>query len=262
MENVLRFFRQSIMSYKALFTWLKPGVYITSKVAGPIFQVIFFSIMVSFAYKSSNITSYIIGNSIVLCTLNAIFGVGTVLTEERQMGTLKVVLASTINKFIVFVGRASFHIVDGLFTVLIGFTVGLVFFNIDLSHANLLLLLLNLIISVFSAAGLGLLIGCLGLVITDMNLIMNLASMGLLALTGANFPIEKFPAFIQGFCYLLPMTRGIQASKMIAAGAGIDSVYMLMLGEFLVGTVYILAGYGLMNTMERLARKRGTIELF
>lgn len=262
MEGVVRFFRQSLMSYRALFSWLKPEVYMTTKIIGPVFQVIFFSIMASYAYKTNNITPYIIGNSIVLCTLNAIFGVGGVLSEERGMGTLKIVLASPVNKFIVFVGRSFFHIIDGLFTVLIGFAVGLAFFRMDMSGANIPLLALNLLITIFSASGMGLLIGSLGLVITDMNLINNLASMGLLALSGANFPIEKFPVFLQNFCYILPMTRGIKASKMIVSGAGFDSVSYLIIGEFLVGIIYTVLGYILMRVMERQARKRGSIDIF
>lgn len=262
MEGILRFLRQSTMSYKALFTWLKPQVYITSKIIGPVFQVAFFSIMASYAYNSKNIAPYVVGNSIVLCTLNAIFGVGGVLSEERSIGTLKIVLASPINKFIVFVGRASFHIIDGLFTVFIGFAVGILFFNLDLSATNIPLLLLNLLVTIFSASGMGLLIGSLGLIITDMNLIMNLASMGLLALSGANFSIEKFPVFLQAICYMLPMTRGIKASKLIISGGSLGTVSFLMLEEFLIGAAYIVAGYMLMKVMERQARRSGSIDLF
>jgi ABC-2 type transport system permease protein len=118
------------------------------------------------------------------------------------------------------------------------------------------------VITVFSASGLGLLLGSFGLIVTDMNFIMNLASMGLLALSGANFPIEKFPEFIQKICLLLPMTRGIKASRMIAAGQDMSSVSYLLLGELLVGAVYITAGYIMMNIMEKQARIKGNIELF
>jgi ABC-2 type transport system permease protein len=250
------------MSYKALFGWIKPEVYITTKVASPIFQIIFFAIMASYGYRTNNITPYVVGNAIVLCTLNAIFGVGGIMAQEREFGTLKIVLATPVNKFVVFVGRSFFHILDGLSTVFIGFMAGILFFGMDLSGTNIPLLLLTLVISVFAASGLGLLIGSLGLVITDMNLIMNLASMGLLALSGANFPIEKLPVFMQKLCYVLPLTRGIKASRLLVTGSGFSSVQSLIAGEFIIGVAYTLTGYLLLRYMERRSRHTGNFDLY
>lgn len=59
-EPLNRFFRHTFYSYKALFNWLDPEVYILVKIIGPIFQVLFFGIVQHYANSTSDITIYII----------------------------------------------------------------------------------------------------------------------------------------------------------------------------------------------------------
>lgn len=257
-----RFLRQSLLSYKAMYGYLNKRIFLLQKVGNPILQLVFFAMLAKYIYHTRDSTPWIIGNAFLLSVYNALFGVGTVMNHERQFGTLKVVVSSPSNKFSIFAGRAFFHILDGLFSVIIGLTIGVLFFNCDFSRTNLPLFFLVIIISMFAAMGMGLLIGSLGLVLTDMNLLLNLSMSLLLIFCGSNFPVERLPAFLQPISYFLPMTRGIKACRLIANGQITPYVWQLISMELLVGVIYTMLGYLLFIYFERLARKQATLDIY
>lgn len=262
MEVISRFFRQSMMSYKALFGFLSPKIYILVKVINPIFQLIFFSLLASYVYQTDDVTPWLIGNAFLLSMFNSLFGVGTVMANERQFGTLTSIIASPSNHFLIFVGRAFMHIIDASSTVLIGFAVGYIFFGIDFSQTNFLMLFITIFISMYAAMGIGLLIGSIGLIVKDMNLILNTVSMGFMILTGANFPLSELPYFIQYISYSIPITRSIEAGRLIVAGGGSTSLFTLMVKEVMIGTIYIIIGYYLLKVLERKAREGADMDLY
>lgn len=82
------------------------------------------------------------------------FGVGTVMVNERQFGTLASIIVSPSNNFLIFVGRAFMHIFDSALTVAIGFFVGYLFFGVDYSQTNSLLLTISILVgTVYLLAG-------------------------------------------------------------------------------------------------------------
>ncbi len=261
-DEVGRFFRQSILSFKALFGWLDPKIYILVKIINPVFQLIFFCLLAKHAYKVSDVTPWVVGNALLLCTYNAMFGVGTVLLDERSFGTLKTVIASPSSKFLVFTGRASMHVFDAALTVIIGFSAGAAAFGVSFKGVNILLLILVILTAMFSASGMGLLIGSLGLRIRDMNLVLNISAMGLLALSGANFPIDRLPLILQKLSYAIPLTRSVKAARLVMSGEGLYTIGGLILGEILIGTAYLLLGYILLRIMETLARKTASLDIY
>jgi ABC-2 type transport system permease protein len=261
-ESVERFFIQSWLSFKALFGWIDPKMYFFVKVLNPIFQIIFFCLLAKYSYHTSSLAPWVIGNSLLLCVYNCIFGIGNVFAVERYYGTLKMVVAAPSNKFIVFFQRGFVHIIDSLFTVLIGLIVGSILFNIGFKNVNIILLLCIILIAMFSAVGFGLFIGSFGLISSNMNLIMNIISMLLVAFSGANFPIEWLPTMIQKFSYCLPITRSIKAANLLMKGQGLSNIYNLMIQEILIGIVYIILGYLLMKITEDIAKKTASLDLY
>lgn len=260
--SINRFFRQSLMSFKSLFGWLDPKIYLLVKVIDPIFQLLFFCLLARYVYNAEDITPWVIGNAFLLCTKNAIFGVGHVLVVERFFGTLKVVVATPSNKFLVFISRGLMHIIDSLFTVFIGLVAGVIFFGISFSGVNIPLFFLVTLVAMLAATSLGLLLGCFGLWLRDMNLLMNTAAMGLLALSGANFPLASFPPIVQRLSYSLPITRSIEAARLLMTNSDTALVYRLMSQEILLAIVYTIAGYILLKLMENLAKRSASLDVY
>lgn len=264
MDELMRMYRNGLYSFKGLYGYLKPQVYILVKVINPIFQVIFFSLVARHAYGNADITPFIIGNAFVLCIYNAFFGVGTNLISERSLGTLKLLIASPYNKFMLFVSKSTFHIIDGIITVIIGLFTGIVLFNLKISVNILPYFILCLLFAMFTACSLGLFIGSIGLVTRDINLLLNLSSMLLMCLSGVNFPIEKLPLLLQKFSAILPLTNALQGCKLLMNSEVIayKVINSLLLRELLLGIAYCVLAYITLSIMENLSKRRATIDIY
>jgi ABC-2 type transport system permease protein len=264
MELVKRSYRNGLYTFKGLFGFLKPEVYVLVKVINPVFQVLFFSLIAKHAYGNKDITPFIIGNAFVLCMYNAFFGVGCNLINERGFGTLKLLIGSPCNKFFVFITKSSFHIIDGIITVSIGLITGIIFFNIRIPINILPYFLLCLLIAIFTACSMGMLVGSIGLITRDINMLLNLSSSLLMSLSGVNFPTEKLPLILQYISNILPLTNALKASKLLINGGIIDygKINSLLFNELLLGIGYCIVAYISLRIMEKLAKCKATIDIY
>ena len=63
-NNFRLFFQGALLSYVALFRWLRPVTYMASKVLLPLNQMLFFTLLGTFATGRDNAHFYVIGNAI------------------------------------------------------------------------------------------------------------------------------------------------------------------------------------------------------
>jgi len=252
------FFSYSWFAYRALFTWLTPQTYLTLKILAPVTQVIFFTLLGR--ATGGNAAYYVIGNSTELAVTSGIFGVIQVIVTERRMGTLSQLMMAPTSSAVTFYGRGLFLILDGLTSIAVGFFAGAVLFGLDFAHVDWVGLVVALVITCFSVSGLGLTLGVMGLVGTDLNLLLNAALSLLLVICGVNFPIERLPGPIQVLAQVLPLTHGLVAVRAAFAGHTSDVLRWTVL-EFVVGCAYFCLGYALFARFEYLARKRATLDL-
>lgn len=262
MEGIERFFTQSYISFKALFGWLEPKSYIFIKIIAPIFQLIFFCLLAKFCYGAENLAPYVVGNALLLCTSNCIFGLGNVFIADRYYGTIKSIMTMPTSKFPLFLQRGFPHAVDSLTSVIIGGAIGSIVFGINYKGVNMWLMLCVLLVAMFAASSFGLLIGVCSLMTSEMHMLLNLAEMSLIALCGANFPIEQLPLLLRYISFCLPLTRSISASKIILSGGTFNDVRSLIFGEILIGVIFIIAGYLFLTATERFAKKKATLDFY
>lgn len=264
MEMVERAYRNGLYTFKGLFGFLKPEVYVLVKVVNPIFQVLFFSLIAKHAYGNEDITHFIVGNAFVLCMYNAFFGVGCNLISERGYGTLKLLIGSPCNKFNVFITKSTFHIIDGIITVAIGLFTGMIFFNIKIPINIFPYFLICLILAIFTVCSMGLLVGSMGLITRDISMLLNISSMILMCLCGVNFQVEKLPIVLQYVSNILPLTNALKASKLLINDGIInyEKVNSLLLNELLLGIGYCIIAYLSFRIMEKLAKCRAAIDIY
>jgi ABC-2 type transport system permease protein len=260
--NVKIFFDGAILSYRALFRWLRPATYIASKILAPLTMMIFFVLIGAYASGSNDASFYVIGNALIFAASSGIFGVTMSIGGERWSGTLPYLFGSPANRMAIFVGRAFMHILDGMLGVFIGLGWGILLFGLDLSQTHLMPLLLTILITTFSTAGLGLLMGCVGLITRNVMLVNNTVYFSMLLFSGANISLESLPNWMQVVSSYIPLTRGIASTRLIVAGAGINEILPLLLEEFLIGLIFTLLGFFLFSTFEKQAKKLGTLEIF
>jgi ABC-2 type transport system permease protein len=260
--NLVIFFRGAYLSYIALFAWLRPVTYIASKVIMPLNQMLFFTFLGISATGRDSASFYIIGNAVQIAAVSGIYGVTFSVGGERWSGTLGYLFGTPANRMSIFLGRAFFHILDGMLGVLLAFIWGIVLLGLDLSNANLPALGLTIAITTISTSGLGLLMGCVSLITRNIMFVNNTVYFLLLVFSGSNIPLDVLPESIRTISYALPLTRGIQASRTLINGGTIQEIGSYLLGEFMIGLLYAIIGYTLFRWFEFQAKRLGSLEVF
>ena len=90
------FFVGGAISYRALFNWISPGMYATTMLGSPLFQILFFTYLGRYA-GSQDDAFFIVGNAIQVAAMSGIYGMTMGIANERQFGTLQPLLATPAN---------------------------------------------------------------------------------------------------------------------------------------------------------------------
>ncbi len=246
-------------SYRSLYAWQRFVPYISVKVVFPLAQMLLFMFMGQLA-GLQNPLYIVIGNILLLPATNGVMGVSMTISGERDFRTLPYLIASPAPRGPLFLGRSLVHIVDGMLSTLAALLLGVLFFHVNLSQANLWLTVLCILLISFTSCGIGLILGSLSLRTREAGTITSMVSIALYIFSGVNFPVEVLPKSLQVISYSLPLTRGIAAARQAMAGAGWLTVRSLVLEELLIGLVYIMVGYFLFLWLEKRSLVDGQIE--
>lgn len=255
------FFRAARLSYVALFRWLRPTQYIASKLAMPLAQMLFFVFVGTFGAAGVGQDFFVIGNALQIAAVSGIYGVTMSIGGDRWEGTLVYLFGTPANRPAIFFGRALVHIFDGFLGVAVALMWGVVLFGLSFANLSVALLALIVLITVYSTCGLGLLMGCIGLITRNVMFVNNTVYFVLLLLSGANVPEAMMPGWLWAIGRAVPLSHGIQAARRAFAGAPDAEVWNLVAREAAVGTAYLLVGYFLFRVIERTAKRRGTLEV-
>jgi ABC-2 type transport system permease protein len=246
-------------SYRALYAWQSFLPYVSVKVVYPLAQMLLFLFMGRLAGLDDPLF-IVIGNILLLPATNGVSGVSMTISGERDFRTLPYLIASPAPRAPLFLGRSLVHILDGLLSTLMALVLGVVFFHVDLSRANLPLVTACILLLSITSCGLGLILGSLSLRTREAWTITSMVVIALYIFSGVNFPVQVLPASLQAVSYSLPLTRGIQAARLAMGGADWGAVQSLVMGELLIGLLYIACGYFLFVWLEKRSLVDGQIE--
>lgn len=261
MENLKRFIRHSKLSYKALFGFLDPKTYVMVMLLNPLTQILFFGMLVNYVYEGQGLVGYIASNALLLCVMSAVFGMMSVVTSDRGMGTLPIVMASPASKSVLFFARSVPHILNGIFTSCLGLGFGLLVFDISISISVILPLIIVWFVSIFSACCLGLILASFSFWTPSMHLLSNLLGSVLLLLSGANYSLSVMPNWLSELARFFPLTRGVELTKALVTEGYAPQFTQLLAQELLLGCFYFTISLAAINYAEYLARGKGTMEL-
>lgn len=253
------FFIGGMISYRALFNWLRPSIYIPTMLGSPLFQILFFTHLGRFTGLNDD-SFFVVGNAVQVSSMAAIYGATMAIGNERWMGTLSPLLASPANRIALFLGRSLPYIANGLLVSAFGFVVGATLLEFDLTARSIAPLAVVVIVTCVSCTGAGLLLGSIGLRARDVFFVSNLMYFLMLLFCGVNIPLDVLPGWMQVVGEALPITHGIQAAREVAAGASLGDVAGLVGNEAVHGLVYLAAAYVLFRVLEEESRRRATLE--
>ena len=249
------------ISYRALFNWISPGMYVTTMLGSPLFQILFFVYLGRYA-GSQDDSFFIVGNAIQIAAMAGIYGMTMGIANERQYGTLQPLLATPANRLAIFTGRALPFVANGILVSLFGFAMSWLLLDFRPADGSLPGLALAIAVTTCSCVALGMLIGSIGLRARDVFFGANLVYFLMLLVCGVNIANDDLPTWLGAIGRCLPLTHGIEAARQIAAGTPVSDVSGLLWTEAGIGLAYATAAYVLFRVFEAEGRRRASLETF
>ena len=259
---IRRFFHQAWLYHKGQNAAFDFEEFTLFQFAYPLLTLIFYVVLASYSFRTTELTHWVVGNSFLLCVNITLFSLGGAFEGERYYGRLRSIIASPANKLAIVLQKAVFPIITAIVTVFVGFLAGSLIFGVPFTDVNLGLLLVVIVVSMFAAAGLGLLLAAFSLLTDSMQLILNTACYVLMIFCGANFPIAQLPAWGRALSQALPLTRGISAAKLLFGGFETRIFTGLLVGEALIGALLFLVSFWVIKIAERAAIRKASLEMF
>jgi ABC-2 type transport system permease protein len=257
--SVRVFFVGGLISYRALFSWLNPWVYIPSFLVAPVFQILLFVYIGRSAQLQSD-SFYVIGNGLQYAAIPCLFAMANTIAGERNQQTLGYILITPARRLPLFLGRALPVVTNGFFVSAFALVVGGAIVGTHIAASRYPPIILVIAVSAFACTGLGLINAGLGLIARETAVLSNIFFGVLLILSGANVPVHDLPGWMQPVSQVVPLTHGIAAARHLAAGDSFRSILGLLGAEALIGLVYATLGYVLIRGTESVSRRRATLE--
>jgi ABC-2 type transport system permease protein len=255
------FFVGGRISYRALFNWIRPEIYIPTMLIGPVFQILFFAYLGRYS-KLADDSFFVVGNAVQTSAMSGVFAATMAIANERQFQTLSPLLATPANRFAIFMGRALPVLFSGLLVSAWGFLFGRLLLDFHPPFSSVPGLALVVVISVASCTAFGLTLGSIGMRARDVFISANVAYNLMWLLCGVNIPLDSLPGWLSQIGRLLPLTHGIAAARRIAAGASLGSVDGLIWTEIGIGAAWATLAFALVRWFEFEGRRRASLETF
>ena len=248
------------LSYRALFGWLNPLMYVLTLLIPTVTQLCFF-VYLGRAAGVADDEFYLVGNALVAAAAPTLFGMSQTISDERYTQTLGLLVVSPANRVALFLGRALPVMANGIVVSAWVFLVGSLVFRIQVPASALAPLALVIVVTAGSCAGLGLLNAALGLRWRETAVLSNTLLWVLLIFAGVNIPLDRVPDWMSTIAQGLPVTHGAEAARDLISGASLARVADLIAAEALVGIVYAGLGLAAIRLFEQEARRGATLEV-
>ncbi|WP_405937518.1 hypothetical protein OG338_13165 [Streptomyces sp. NBC_00726] len=101
------------LSYRALFNWTTPPMFIGTLLVGPLLQLLFF-VYLGRQLGVADDRFYLLGNAVISSSTACVYGGTMAVANERRYGTLGAVLLSPRHRAPLWFGRALPYVLNGL----------------------------------------------------------------------------------------------------------------------------------------------------
>jgi ABC-2 type transport system permease protein len=249
-----------LLSFRGLFNWLHPALFVPTLIVPPLFQVLFFAYLGRAAELESD-SFYVVGNSIQLAALPGLFAMSQAIAGERRAQTLPHLLASPASRAALFLGRSLPAMAIGVAVSLASFTFGVLVLDVEMAWSSLPLLVLTMAAAAFSCTALGVAHAAIALRVRELAVFSNLVFAVLLVFCGVNVPLDDLPDWMSTIAQGLPVTHAVEAGREVVAGAALADVAGLLAAELAIGAAFLVLGLALLRYYEHVARRQATLEL-
>lgn len=248
-----------VISYRALFNWTTPPMFIGTLLVGPLFQLLFFAYL-GRQLGVADDRFYLVGNAVLAASLACVFGGTMAVSNERRFGTLGHVLLSPRSRTAVWLGRVLPYAANGLLIAAFTLTGGALLLGLRVPAPALPGLLLALAAGSLACGFFGLTLGAIGLRFRDVWLVSNVSVALLLLLTGVNVPRDELPLGMRLVGDVLPITHAAEAARRLVNGEGLGAAAGPLAAEVTVGLGYALLAAALLRFFEAESRHHASLD--
>lgn len=215
------------------------------------------------ALDATNLVLYLLIGSLVWSYLAVVFdSIGEMIAWERWEGTIEYTFMAPVSRSTHMIGSCLFAVIFGLIRTALIMLVVVLFFQIDLTGADLLAGVVVLAIASISFVGLGITASTLPLLFPERGAQMVfIAQTCLLLFSGVYYPIDVMPEWMQAVARVSPATyalEGIRSS--LLEGRGLLEQGGTLLPLVLIGAVTIPLGVHIFTLAERYAKRTGRLK--
>src|SRR3954454_6284816 len=212
MTSLRIFFIGGLISFRALFSWLSPWIYVPSLLIAPIFQILLFASI----GRTANIESdafFVIGNAVQYSAIPCLFAMTNTVAGERYTQTLGLVLVTPARRVPLFRARSLPVVVNGFAVSLFCLVVSGLILGLTIPASAWFPLIVVLGVAAASCTGLGLVTAAIGLRVRETAVLSNVLFGTLLIFCGANVPLRTLPDCMVAVGHVLPLTHAIAAAR-------------------------------------------------
>jgi ABC-2 type transport system permease protein len=183
-----------------------------------------------------NYFQFVAPGIIAMVTMMAVMmGLAGSIAREKEQGTMDGILVAPVSRISIIMGKTGAQTVRGLLQGAIVLILAMTIFGVKV-YGNFLIMLLVVILGIFSFVGLGILVSAAVEEQETAMTIMMTVTFPMLFLSGAFFPVQQMPGFMQAISKCIPLTYEVQALRQVVVlGAGLGEV---------MKPVLILLGFG------------------
>jgi len=176
-------------------------------------------------------------------------GLAASISREKEQGTLDGILVSPISRLAIILGKALSQSIRGLIQGAIVMLLAVFLFGVHI-NGSIILVVLLLLLGVFSFVGLGILVSAIASEQETATQLLFMFQFPMLFLSGAFFPIQQMPKFMQIISRLIPLRYEIDAlRKVIVLGAGVSAVRTELLVLIIFGAATLAIAVPLFKKM-------------
>lgn len=206
---------------------------------------------------------YLLTGSLLWRYLSELFWeTSNVISWERWEGTLEYTLMAPISRFVHLIGTSLFAVLYSGLRLVFLMVLCAIFFQLDLSAANIPGAAAILAIATFSLVGLGLMGACLPLMSPEKGMQMTgIIEAVLLLVSGIYYPIEVLPQWLQYVSRVSPITYTLKGMRAcLIDGAGLGDVWPYIWPLLISGAIMIPAGLKVFAMAEKYCKRKGRLK--
>jgi len=250
----------AILSYRALFNWATPSLYLGSVLLPPLFQLFFF-VLLGRTLNTGSDEFFVLGNLVLACSISGIFGGTMAMANERNFGTLPYMLMSTQSRITTLASRGLPFVINGIIASTFVAVCATPSLGLRWSDEIVFGLLAAVVVASFSSTAMGLCLGAVGLRFADVWLIGNFMAVSMLLLTGVNLPLDELPSALSAIGQVIPVTHAVEAARGVYDTGEFSSALLPLAQEGIIAAIYMLLAWILLSAFEGSARKSAKTEV-